>query len=131
MVRLGAGDPGAIVRDIEDALQVVQWYQLFIHVKLERATGSRIHEREWDEEMREFPRDSDGSAKIALIAIDRSMAAWARLRARFENEHGDAILDLLVQLERLRRAAELEFPQARAFVRPGFDRESEPKRARE
>jgi hypothetical protein len=88
-------------------------------VKLHRAIGSRVCESEDGDDG--FPRDSDGSAKVALIAIDRSMAAWARLRSRFENEHGDAILALLVQLERLRRAAEAEFPQARAFVRPGFD----------
>jgi hypothetical protein len=34
---------------------------------------------------------------------------------------GLAALELLVHLDRLRRAAEQEFPQARAFVRPGFD----------
>jgi hypothetical protein len=61
-----------------------------------------------------------GSAKVALAAIDRSVAAWARLRERLDGET-DAILDLLVRLERLRRATEREFPQARAFKRPGFD----------
>ncbi len=69
----------------------------------------------------DLPRDSDGSAKIALIAIDRSLAAWARLREHFAAEHGDTILALLVQLERLRRAAETKFPDAREFRRPGFD----------
>ena len=67
-----------------------------------------------------YPSDADGSAKVALIALDRSIAAWARLRGHLAAE-GDAILDLLVQLERLRRATERVFPQARAFQRPGFD----------
>lgn len=33
----------------------------------------------------------------------------------------DAILDLLVALDRRRRTTERTFPLARAFVRPGFD----------
>jgi hypothetical protein len=127
-IRLGAGTPRETAHEITDALEVAQWYQHFIHVKLQRAVGSRVFEsEERDETLRAYPRDSDGSAKVALIAIDRSMAAWAALRERFESRHGDAILDLLVQLERLRRAVEAEFPQARAFQRPGFDAGNEPR----
>jgi hypothetical protein len=65
-------------------------------------------------------RDSDGSAKVALIAIDRSIAAWGAMRNHFP-EQEDTILDLLVHLDRLRRKIEKTFPDARAFVRPGFD----------
>jgi hypothetical protein len=36
-------------------------------------------------------------------------------------EQEDTILDLLVHLDRLRRKIEKTFPDARAFVRPGFD----------
>jgi len=97
----------------------VQWYLLFIEVKLRRAVQGAVDERQLHIE--DLPRDSDGSAKITLLAIDRSLAAWARLREHFAAAHGDAILDLLVQLERLRRAAEAKFPTARKFRRPGFD----------
>lgn len=62
----------------------------------------------------------DSSAKVALIAIDRSIAAWLRLKEFFPDKT-DSILTLLVHLDRLRRAAEKEFPEARTFVRPGFD----------
>ncbi len=68
----------------------------------------------------EFPKDSDGSAKVALIAMDRSIAAWGELHRHFPDAEDD-ILDLLAHLDRLRRHAEQEFPAARAFVRPGFD----------
>jgi hypothetical protein len=116
--RLGAGHPEAAAAEIGDALEVVRWYLFFIDVKLQRAIASRIDRvRDGDDG---FPSDADGSAKIALVAIDRSIGAWARLRAHFQPE-ADPILDLLVQLERLRRAAEREFPAARAFQRPGFD----------
>lgn len=117
-VRLGAGDPDSVAAEIHDALDVVQWYLWMIDVKLQRAIAARVNQQA---DPPDVPGDSaDGSAKIALIAIDRSIAAWARLRQHLSGE-ADAILDLLVHLERLRRAAEREFPHARAFKRPGFD----------
>ena len=45
----------------------------------------------------DFPKDSDGSSKVALIAIDRSIAAWGNMRKHFP-ERGDDIIDLLVHL---------------------------------
>ena len=65
-------------------------------------------------------RDSDGSAKIALIALDRSLAAWANLLRHFSEKENET-LHLLAHLERLRRSLEAAFPAARAFIRPGFD----------
>jgi hypothetical protein len=116
--RLGAGHPEETAADISDGLEVVQWYLFFIDVKLQRAVASRVDRvRDGDDG---FPSDADGSAKIALVAIDRSIGAWAQLRRHFDREE-DAMLDLLVQLERLRRAVEREFPSARAFQRPGLD----------
>ena len=67
-----------------------------------------------------MPRDSDGSAKVALLGIDRSLVAWTRMRQHFP-KRADNILDILVDLERLRRLTEKTFPNARAFKRPGFD----------
>jgi hypothetical protein len=116
--RLGAGHPEETAAAIRDGLEVVHWYLFFIDVKLQRAVASRVDEtRDGDDG---FPSDADGSAKAALIAVDRSIGAWARLREHLTG-HADAILDRLVELERLRRAVEREFPRARAFKRPGFD----------
>lgn len=117
-LRLGAGQPEAVAAEIRDALEVVQWYLFFIDVKLQRAVSSRVDTRREGDDG--YPSDADGSAKVALVAIDRAIGAWARLRGHLGGE-ADAILDLLVQLERLRRATEREFPKARAFKRPGFD----------
>lgn len=64
--------------------------------------------------------DSLGSAKVVLLGIDRSLAAWAIIREAFP-EHADEILDVLVDLDQLRRTGEIRFPAARAFVRPGLD----------
>ncbi|MBI2927881.1 MAG: hypothetical protein HYY24_19500 [Verrucomicrobia bacterium] len=119
--RLEIGDPLAEVQRLSDFTDAIRWYQHFIYVKLRRAIDSRAGEElETDEEMKKFPRDSDGSAKIALIAMDRSISAWAGMHEALGDE-ADGILDLLAQLTTLRRETEALFPTARAFVRPGFD----------
>ena len=68
----------------------------------------------------EFPNDSDGSAKVALLGIDRSIAAW-RLMQLSEPDRAASIVPLILQLETLRYRVERKFPYAREFVRPGFD----------
>lgn len=104
---------------IRDAVAVIQWYLHFIAVKLRRALQSQLEEAEETAED-DYPKDSDGSAKVALMAIDRSIGAWGVLLRHFPAEE-TPILERLVQLDRLRRAVEQQFPAARRFVRPGFD----------
>ncbi len=103
---------------LEDAREVIQWYQYQIAVKTIRALSGRREEE--DPELADFPKDSDGSAKVALIGIDRSIAAW-RLMQLSLPERAGSIMTLMLQLERLRQRLEKGFPQARDFVRPGFD----------
>jgi hypothetical protein len=105
---------------LEDAREVVQWYQYQIAVKTMRALSGRKEELEEDPEIIEFPKDSDGSAKVALIGIDRSIAAW-RLMQLSLPERAASIVPLILQLERLRNRVDKAFPEARDFVRPGFD----------
>lgn len=121
-VQLEIGDPQSEVEKLSDLTDVIRWYQRFIYVKLRRAISGRARrDLEMNEEVRAILDDCDGSAKIALIAMDRSIAAWSGLREAFGEEDGDSILDLLAQLAKIRRETENLFPQARAFVRPGFD----------
>lgn len=114
----GSGDPKAEASELADLLDLVSWYHTLIPSKVRRAVSGAV--RGVPKMIEDLPRDSDGSAKIALISIDRSMAAWTKLREHFP-EQRDRFLDFLVQLDRLRRGIEREFPRARAFVRPGFD----------
>lgn len=107
------------VTSLKDAVEVIRWYQHQIYVKLVRAIQGKWEET--SESSDEFLKDSDGSAKVALIAIDRSISAWGVMLCHFP-EREDDILDLLVKLDRLRRRVERIFPAARAFVRPGFDK---------
>ncbi len=113
-----AGEAPADAAEIAEVLDVIQWYHTVIAVKVHRAVSGAIEGV--PECIADMPRDSDGSAKVALISIERSMGAWMRLRAHLP-EQRDAILDMLAGLERLLRGIERDFPDARAFVRPGFD----------
>ena len=101
-----------------DSVEVIRWYQHQIYVKLQRALHSVGNEE--FEILNGFPKDSDGSAKVALIGMDRSISAWGKMIKSFPHLEGN-ILGIIAHLERLRRRAENEFPAARAFVRPGFD----------
>lgn len=102
---------------LEEAIEVIRWYQYFICAKVMRAVRGEIEEKEAADE---FPSDSDGSAKIALIAIDRSIAAWAVIQ-HYVADGCHEVRDLIAFLDRLRQAVEETFPNARSFIRPGFD----------
>lgn len=123
--------------DIRDAVDVIRWYQFFIAAKTYRAVmdledreeidqtaePDPFTEEELDDEdvwLRASIDDSDGSAKIALIAIDRSSNAW-RAMLGWMPEKKDSIGPILTRLEQLRRGLEKTFPRARDFIRPGFD----------
>lgn len=105
--------------DLDETLEVIRWYQYFICAKLMRAVRGKVDDDEERDD--EFPRDSDGSAKIALIAIDRSIAAWAVIR-HYVADGAKEVIDIIAFLDSLRQASEKVFPNARSFVRPGFDR---------
>jgi len=75
---------------------------------------------DFDENEDEIQNDSNGSAKVALIGIDRSIGAWAKLYELFPDQ-SDTILDILLQLDRLKKKIDITFPNAQHFKRPGFD----------
>ena len=103
---------------INDAAEVIRWYQYQIAAKTVRALMSRGDEDE--ENAKDLPKDSDGSIKVALIAIDRSISAW-RLMQIARPARAESATPLLIALERLRQITEQTFPDARDFIRPGFD----------
>ena len=118
-LELPGSNPAEEAASLRDAVDVIRWYQDQIYVKLMRAIEGELEETE--EALGEYPKDSDGSAKVALLGMDRSMAAWGTMLRQFPDREDD-VLAILVHLERLRRRTEEEFPAATAFVRPGFDR---------
>ena len=118
-LELPGRDPRKEALELADLAEVIRWYQYFISAKVRRALSGKAKEAdgEWDED---WPSDADGSAKVALIALDRSIGAWNALNPEFPHCQ-DEILEILVLLDRLRRNMEAEFPAARSFIRPGLD----------
>ncbi len=112
-----------------EAFEVVAFYCLFIGAKVARALSRRGagEEAETNPLPGGAPRDEDGSAKVALIAIDRSILAWAVLQLHVPAVRETALSGMLT-LHRLRGALERAFPAARGFVRPGFDTHRFPER---
>jgi ATP-dependent exoDNAse (exonuclease V) beta subunit len=114
--KLGVASVQEEVASLTDVVEILRWYQHQIYVKLARGFNA---DRDYAAASG-LPKDSEGSVKVALIAMDRSVAAWLRMKDFFP-EQTDSILTMLLHLDRLRRGSEKEFPNARAFVRPGFD----------
>jgi len=117
-LELPGSNPQAEVLDLKDSVDIIRWYQHQIYVKLKRAVSGSL--RDIPEGLDEDARDSNGSTKVALIGIDRSIAAWSQMCEHFP-EQQDSILNILVHLDHLRRKVEAAFPDARSFVRPGLD----------
>ena len=103
---------------LKEVLEVISYYKYAITVKFLRAIKSRDNEAKIG--LEDILKDSDGSAKIALIETDRSINAWSELLKYFAGQKRD-ILKIINYLQQIRELAEKEFPNARSFVRPGFD----------
>lgn len=102
-----------------DALDVIRWYGVQLGPKLHRAVRS---------DAKGNARDRAGSAKVALLAAERTFGGWTVLRdvlpaalpAR-RPEFAAEIADFQRRLASLRAGIDRAFPAARTFVRPGFD----------
>jgi hypothetical protein len=110
-----SGDPA-----VREAMDVIGWDSHLIHVKIMRALSGR------DEypngapfEKSAVQSDWNGSAKVALLSIERSHAAWRSVAALTADEAARVLGDNLAQL---RVDLLKEFPRAMKFRRPGFDR---------
>src|SRR6266436_6787787 len=100
--------------DVSDAIEVVRWYQFFVAAKVfralmardrpviddeEMASGDILSDAELDDDEAPFEAlgdDADGSAKIALIAIDRSSSVWRILQSSLP-EKADSIVPMLLE----------------------------------
>ena len=106
---------------VREAIDVVSWDSFLIHVKIRRALNGR------DEYPNGAPfeesavqSDWNGSAKVALISLERSERAWRVVAAATSDEAATVLAD---SLKRLRQEVSTEFPRALEFRRPGFDDE--------
>lgn len=101
---------------VAEALEVISWYLDLIQAKMRRALYRYYCQKRTERKGEEY----NGSAKVALIALDRSLKGWEALMEAFPL-HVQEMDHLKVVLEELRGEIEKQFPEARAFLRPGFD----------
>ncbi len=94
---------------VDDQTKVIQWYTFFVGVKMRRAIGGldEMHGEQWSS-----PEQSDANrtARITMLAIERSMAAWQVMLGTF-TEKEDEIIQLLALLAKFRRMVETTFPR--------------------
>ena len=117
------GDYEEEAREIGEMIEVVAWYHTLIPSKLARAVHGLLEKDDAQNTMLAEIRleDANGTGKVVLAAIERSSAAWLRLREILPNR-ADEILDMLALLSRLQRGIHAALPGAQAFQRPGFDK---------
>jgi hypothetical protein len=148
LIRVEGGDDSLAASEeeltIQNAIDVIRWYQFFIAAKTIRAmsgaealdleTGDEalpdlftIDETEEDDDLdydevvaKADRADANGSAKVALVGIDRSISGWRSLQISLPAKT-ESIKPILIELESLRRSVEARFPRARDFIRPGLD----------
>ena len=101
-----------------DAVETIEWFSSMISSKLYRAICGQAEGWEGREEAQ---TDFNGSAKIALVAIAESRAAWSVLM-----EAGRATADgvpahAVRTLDELEASVRERFPRVMEFIRPGFD----------
>ena len=103
------------VIELIEYLEIVQWYLFQIQVKFMRALPAFD-----DIDDNAFKTESNGFAKVALIATDRCIAAWQHIMQLLP-ETQDDIIPLLALLQKIRMLGEHTFPHARHFIRVGLD----------
>ena len=98
----------------DSPFEIVAWFHGLIAVKTYRALVSE-HGAAGSPQLL---FDALGSAKLVLVAIDRSVSAWQVIAQVDTDARVSGLIELLGAL---RTAVEIRFPAAEAFVRPGLD----------
>src|SRR5690554_982979 len=105
---------------ITDAIEVVKWYYYFISTKIHRAYFDIVYRNSISDEDFDAVSDNIGSAKVTILAVNRSIEALSVLY-ECSGDQEDQLLEFLSMLSRIKEQLLTDFPLAMAFKRPGFD----------
>ena len=104
---------------LAEALEIAVRDLHLVGGKLYRAlTGRQRHADEGAGDDHPVQNDWNGSAKVALICLERSEAAWSLIAQATCEDVPARIAELIA---RLRALARDDFPDAMSFIRQGFD----------
>lgn len=104
---------------LAEALEIAVRDLHLVGGKLYRAlSGRQRHADEGAGDDHPVQNDWNGSAKVALICLERSEAAWSLIGQATREDVPARIAELVASLRRL---VEDDFPHAMSFIRPGFD----------
>lgn len=101
-----------------DAVETIEWFSSMISSKLYRAICGQAEGWEGRDEAQ---TDFNGSAKIALIAIAESRAAWSVLMEAGRATADGVPAQAVRTLDELDASVRTRFPRVMEFIRPGFD----------
>lgn len=99
--------------DVQDAIEVIRWDQF-------RAVFTLVGIFGVEDPEGLLAEHHNGKVKSILLGIDRSLLAWGRLQL-FWPQAAPEIMHFASLLAELRLWLERAFPEARDFLRPGFD----------
>jgi hypothetical protein len=106
--------------EVGSALDTIAWNAGMVSAKVHRALHGNA-ERGLFREDDPVQNDWNGSAKVARILVEESKRAWHVMLREGEAPAQSPLLELVDLLERIDASLAGRFPQAMAFVRPGFD----------
>ncbi|MEO8259796.1 MAG: hypothetical protein ABI868_20790 [Acidobacteriota bacterium] len=115
------GDPAVI-----GAVDTIAWFSTLISAKIRRAICGQSDG--W-EDRDGVQTDHNGSAKVALLGIAESRAAWAVLMEAGRATADGVPAQAVKMLDRLECDLRTRFPRVNEFVRPGFDDTTAPIRS--
>jgi hypothetical protein len=111
-----AGDIRAL--ELNTAIQTITRLESQISAKITRAYVGIVEYNPTVEGP--IQNDHNGSAKVALIGIEKSFPAWEIVQKHFP-DLADECWSALVLLDKIRKRILTDFPHVTLFVRPGFD----------
>ena len=101
------------------AVETIDHFALFVPVKSLLCLGTVSREGQGPQQS-----EANGWGKAALLGLDRMKSAWQLL---VDTRHYTAsdVAPFLSEIGRMQRNLERAVPNARAFIRPGFDEKDE------
>lgn len=105
---------------IDDTLEVIRYYLFSIGVNVKSSFNAALDDDGYydDDLLCDSQSYANGTAKRTLIILERSILSWAYL---MNEQNAEILRPVIARLEKTRDLLEAKFPNAREFIRPGFD----------